>query len=328
MENLLETYNGIQECRYKNEHYTVRDNGAVLRHIRPDKRIRKDDDQWTFGEPNDKNYLRIGKELVHRIVATAFHGSPPTPQHVVDHIDTNRHNNRPENLRWLTKLENALYNPFTRKKIEFYCGSIEVFIADPSILNQYVDKNPNFGWMRRVTPIEARNSYENIKEFSERIAKNRTSNGKGLGEWIFRPQNEPIIPEIEPDKFTKSKTTNAVQKDWQTPSEFPLCPSQIKENPLQDYLDKLKQGAVFAQNKYGKSIVESAAYNDNSNALLVLCKNPGGIKEWSLAKIFLEDDHFIHESISTFFSAEGAQKQFTIGQGLDWNGEDSIDDYC
>ena len=129
-------------------------------------------------------------------------------------------------------------------------------------------------------------------------------------------------------KITRSKTTNAVQKDWKTPSEFPLCPSQIGENPLQDYLDKLKQGAVFAQNKYGKSIVESAAYNENSDALLVLCKNPDGIKEWSLAKVFLENDLVVHESISTFFTAEGAQKQFTIGQGLIWEGEDSIDDYC
>lgn len=48
-------------------------------------------------------------------IATAFHGEPPSPQYVVDHIDTNCRNNRPENLRWLTRLENALMNPITRK---------------------------------------------------------------------------------------------------------------------------------------------------------------------------------------------------------------------
>jgi len=33
---------------------------------------------------------------------TAFHGAPPTNDHFVDHIDTNKQNNRPANLRWVT----------------------------------------------------------------------------------------------------------------------------------------------------------------------------------------------------------------------------------
>ena len=75
-------------------------------------------------------------------MAYAFLGEPPTNQHVVDHIDTNRQNNRPENLRWLTRLENALLNPITRAKIENICGSIEAFINDPTILPL-----PKFGVM-------------------------------------------------------------------------------------------------------------------------------------------------------------------------------------
>ena len=37
-----------RECFYKDEHYSVRDNGAVLRHARASKRQRKYDDLWTF----------------------------------------------------------------------------------------------------------------------------------------------------------------------------------------------------------------------------------------------------------------------------------------
>lgn len=109
MKYLLETYNRIQECYYKNELYSVRDNGAILRHTPKNKRPRPTDNNWTFGKLNIKTgYLEIVSVRIHRIVATAFHGEPPTKEHVVDHIDTNKQNNRPANLRWVTRLENIL----------------------------------------------------------------------------------------------------------------------------------------------------------------------------------------------------------------------------
>ena len=105
----LDDYNEVRECVYKNEHYSVRDNGAVMRHQRIGIRRRKLDYVWSFGIPNPQSgYMEFCGERVHRIVATAFHGKAPSDQHVVDHIDTNRQNNRPENLQWLTRLENIL----------------------------------------------------------------------------------------------------------------------------------------------------------------------------------------------------------------------------
>lgn len=43
---------------------------------------------------------------VHQAVAMAFHGMPPANT-VVDHIDGNKHNNRPENLEYVTNSENV-----------------------------------------------------------------------------------------------------------------------------------------------------------------------------------------------------------------------------
>lgn len=118
------------ECIYKDEKYSVRDNGAIFRHPRDGKRPRKYDNFWTFGKANDKHgYMEIASVRVHIIVATAFHGTKPTKEYVVDHIDTNRRNNRPNNLRWVTRLENALENPITRKRIIMRCGSIEAFFG-------------------------------------------------------------------------------------------------------------------------------------------------------------------------------------------------------
>ena len=43
---------------------------------------------------------------VHRLVALAFLGSPPSQEHVVAHCDGSRDNNQPWNLRWATQKEN------------------------------------------------------------------------------------------------------------------------------------------------------------------------------------------------------------------------------
>lgn len=177
-------YNEVKECIYKGEHYSVRDNGAVMRHPREGMRRRKLDNVWTFGNPNDKTgYMEIAGQSVHRIVTFAFHGNPPTDQYVVDHIDTNRRNNRPENLRWLTRLENALNNPITRARIENLCGSIEAFLADPSILRGNEKIYPDFSWMRTVTPEEARASLERLTNWAKEHPKPQ---GGSLGEWVFQ----------------------------------------------------------------------------------------------------------------------------------------------
>jgi hypothetical protein len=49
---------------------------------------------------------KFGNIKVHRAVCEAFHGSSPSPSHVVLHLDENGLNNRPENLRWGTRKEN------------------------------------------------------------------------------------------------------------------------------------------------------------------------------------------------------------------------------
>ena len=51
-------------------------------------------------------YYHIGQFHVHRAVAELFIPNPENKPEV-DHINTDRHDNRAENLRWVTKKENA-----------------------------------------------------------------------------------------------------------------------------------------------------------------------------------------------------------------------------
>ncbi|PSL20527.1 HNH endonuclease signature motif containing protein [Shimia abyssi] len=321
-----EDYDREEECNYRGESYRVRDNGAVLRGKREGKRKRPLDESWTFGKPcKFKGYPLISSVPVHRIVATAFHGKQPAGNYVVDHEDTNRNNNRPENLRWVTRLENLLKNPITAKRIESAYGSLEAFLEDPS--RALPGKlTPDFEWMRTVTPEEAKASKERLLAWAH---KDGLPSGGTLGEWVFR-SIPTVVEELEPkEELVQSKTHGAMQRNWRTPSKFPSCPDAVTDEALAEYCANLKPDEVFGVAHYGQSIVVQAAISEAKDALVVHCKHDeNAVKDWSVAKVSIEKGVFVHESLGTFFTLEGAEKVFTIERGLQWDGGDTFDDYC
>lgn len=323
MSQLLDTFETEKNCEYRGDLYNIRDNGAIFRFRRKGKRKRPLDEVWTFGKPDkDKGYLNFSSQTVHRIVATAFHGEQPSEKHIVDHIDTNKKNNRPENLRWITRLENILINPITLSRILFRYGSIDNFLADPGKpINGELEQN--FEWMRTVSKEEAENTKRNLLKWAK---DGKLSASKGLGDWVHSNFKRTDIQVTTEDPFTISLTKNAVQKNWKTPSEFPNCPIAMLENSLKQYRQKLTEGAIFSKNRYGQSIVEESEINTSSKELFVLTQSDGA-KPYALAKVYVDNGLFIHETIRAFFTLKGGQKQFNLSLGQEWNGEDSIDDY-
>ena len=336
-----------KDCIYKDEHYSVRDNGAVYRHAREGKTLRKDDNKWTFGQKNNANgYMLIGSHRVHIIVATAFHGANDSSKLVVDHIDTNRCNNRPENLRWLTRLENALNNPATRKRIEYLCGGdIQKFIDDPSCLRDATGSNQDIMWMRTVSKEEAKASYERVMSWAAKPSDETQSVGGKLGEWIYQTkraervyydvygkpigmeqrEEEPVEKEIE---FFETTNKFAVQRGWApyTNPEFPCCPNQLSDNPIQDYIANLKTGKTFVVTNYGESFIfEFTLYKSK---LIISTKIPNSVKHFGLAEVEWNGHAFDHISKGTFFEENGVRAAYTIAQEQEWTGPDSIDDYC
>lgn len=337
LNDLLATFEKQLMCTFKEESYLVRDNGAVLRRPRPMGRRRKLDRIWTFGKLNrHSGYLEINGHVVHRIVAAAFHGPRPSTDHVVDHIDTNRQNNRPDNLRYVTRLENILLNPTTRARIEIAYGSLEAFFENPG-----ARAVPNWDWMRTVTKEEAEISRKRLEKWAE---SGQGVRGGTLGDWIFKlkPQPNPVrsgglrrsdfavkevLPMTEP-RDTPSLTATAIQRKWRTPTAFPQCPETVSAETLNDYHARLAPGAVFARNQYGESIAEEAAIGPDG-VLSVVCSSSTGVKSWTHAKIFVHGEAFCHASGGSFFTRDGAMKAhcLTIGAPADAYAG-SIDDFC
>lgn len=321
-------FNREEKCNYKKESYSVRDNGAVLRHSRVGKRSRKYDGTWTFGKLNIRTgYLEIASVRIHRIVATAFFGDPPMNKNLVDHKDTNKQNNRPENLRWVSKLENILLNPITMKRIETTCEcSIEDFLAAPS---KYRHKfsDPNFSWMRTVSEEQAKNCLQSLLDWAK---SDKKSKGGSLGEWIYNSRGRQYqLGQQKGDRENKiqSLTPNAIQTNWKIPSEFPCCPTEPSTGSIQLYFTNLKVGKIFSQNPKVTSIVSDFAISDDNSTIWIVCENKG-LKPWSLAKVTIENSLFVHNSIGSYFKKDGAEKYFTLAQGLEWTGGEVFDDQC
>lgn len=197
---LLNEFDCEKQCEYKGRKFAVRDNGSIMRYPKDGYEPNFNDNKWTFGKKDEKTgYMMFTSAIrVHQVVCTAFHGPAPDEDMVVDHIDTNRCNNRPKNLRWVTRLENALNNPITRQKIKLCCGSIENFLKNPSMLREN-SKEPNFAWMRTVSKAEASKCLVNLTRWANQDGVS-IPKGEGVGDWIFgdqdpnyKPTNRPII---------------------------------------------------------------------------------------------------------------------------------------
>ena len=342
----INNYKVEVSCEYKGETYSVRDNGAIMRHPKNDCRRRPMDNKWTFGTKNEKNgYMFFTSNIrVHQVVASAFWGHQKAEGMVVDHKDTNRCNNRAENLHWVTKLENVLNNPITRRRIINICGSIDAFLDNPALLREST-ADPNFTWTRTVSEAEAAKCKKNLekrrKEDADFVS---TSQGNGIGEWIFKDlqsvsarhywtqlskqmpsayeqQEERTLPSM-----VESLTSNAMQEDWKTPTEFPLCPTDILS--LDAYYSSLEKGKVFSNNTYGTNSIIEFAISDDRQRLCIATHNPEGFKEWYITYVYILNNKYIHKNGGSFFEENGAMKEITLFQGKEWTGGECIDDYC
>lgn len=336
MDDLLNAYKEVCECDYKGEHYSVRDNGAIMRHPKPGKKARRLDNIWTFGQRNAKTaYMIWGTHRVHIIVAKAFLGEHDSKVYVVDHVDTNRCNNRVENLRWFTRLENALNNPITRKRIEWLCGGdIQKFIDAPACLRVEGAQAQDLSWMRTVTPEEAKTAYKNLMAWTKNKPRPKDDNTRTITtispsdpEWMFRAHTMKPEPEI---LVQAQSPASAIQKNWETPSTFPCCPDVVNLESLHEYAERLKPGVKFSVNQFGATIVDEAELTQDATALVVRGTNTaneikgGGV----LTRVYIEDGRFVHESKGSFFTEDGAKKYYALELGREWTGGEVFDDFC
>lgn len=352
MEALLQDYIEIKECDYKGRHYSVRDNGAVYRHQKMNSRPAPLDNVWTFGtKDSSSGYMMIAGVRVHQIVATAFHGPAPAQNLVVDHIDNNKCNNRPSNLHWVTRLENALNNPITRAKIELVCGSIEAFIENPSILSGHEKTYPPFTWMRTVTVEEAKTSHEKWLKWSQKPIEERKSKGGSTGEWLYEKTvngQSSILPIKRKERYINPWAKRVKEhieaheklddsqegfRRWQIAlvdrteeSIFPLAPLFTigTEDVIDKYLQSLIPGKDFLESRYYRTVFRDVVYFKEENKLRVLSERIYAQRTpFYIFEIWADETKIYHRIVGSYSASkpqmiEEAMHDLTKNNRQDW----------
>lgn len=128
-------------------------------------RVRKDGIIINLPEPNVKcQYYKIGGFYVHRAVTELFIGKIPEG-YEVEHIDCNKLNNRVDNLRIVTHIDN-MHNPITIKNhyksthTELFCNKISKIHKGKTVTKETKQKQSE----GRLKYLENHNSYWTGKE--------------------------------------------------------------------------------------------------------------------------------------------------------------------
>ena len=302
-----EDYREERECLYDGRLYRVRDNGAVMRLSESGKRKTRNDDIWTFGTPDKERYLTLAGIRVHRIVAAAFLGPKPSPKLVIDHKDSIRVNNRPENLHYVTRFENLVNNPNTRTKLERATGmTIEELLAKPDILH-HINLPQNLSWLRGGL------SREEIAVVKKKLEI------KALHNRVQR------IPDINDGS---SKTKYAFQADgWVPAGCFPCCP-QHERASLEEYMDNLSIGGIIFYHEHREYPIIGYAMSDDGKTLAVKVYDELAVKKHILITITYDGHYWFTHKCDRFFEEIGLEKYYTIALGKEWLGCNVLDDNC
>lgn len=329
MNNLLFDFSKETECYYENEIYSVRDNGSVMRHSKDNCRKRPLDNKWTFGIV-DKNtgYLLIAGIRVHRIVATAFYGPAPTKEHVVDHKNTNKQDNRAENLRWITKLENLILNPITCKKLQYKTKKTIDYILQHIEILHNINLDQDLSWMRSVSKTESENCYNNLLHWALEDNIKPSEKRGHIGEWIY--QKRFFAKGNEDNHLIYSKTKTMVHNKYQMTleTEYPSCPKGDNIHSLKEYIKNLTPNSIFCKTNCYESLVTEAVLYKDSIILRTHSSDENDIKPYHVSIITLLNNTFVHEHYKSCFKEISSIKYFTILQGKEWTGGNTLDDYC
>lgn len=151
-----------------------------------------------FSKRANLRYYQVHLFYVHRMVAELFIPNPENKP-FIDHINTNKHDNRAENLRWATQTEN-MNNPLTIKNMK-EGWTAEVRKSHAASRKKFADEHPE--WKAEIS--NNKKAYyadpENRKRHKERMQNVSHINKKGMHKGKKRLTDGTIEVLVKPEHW-------------------------------------------------------------------------------------------------------------------------------
>jgi hypothetical protein len=141
-----------------------------------------------------------------------------------------------------------------------------------------------------------------------------------FGERVYKPLQKWEVGLGREPGLELALTLWCAQYMWGADAYFPCCPHEFGTDPLDDYFQNLKFGAVLAYSDHDDicfklTVLESVILKKKSS-ILVMSKRADG--KWSIVGIKLDEKsrHFIHFLLGSYSSKGEADKAFCIKKEL------------
>lgn len=191
-------------------------------------RFRHGSGKLFHGIPQADGYMavRVQKQLlkIHDIACTSFHGAKPSKDHVVNHKDEVKTNNRADNLEWVTRRENSAHS--TGKKVLQYTKDALVYVA----------KYPSISEASRVTGVHI-----------DSISSCCGGTSQFAGDFVFEFEDEADSPSNAVPRFGKRV------RRLDTNAEYPSISEAARKT-------EYGKGAIGASCRNGKPMIDGVQW--------------------------------------------------------------------
>ena len=197
-------------------------------------------------------------------------------------------------------LEVAVTHPCESGKIASGHKIIELFVTNEEDAYCELVEMPKYDYFGKNAPIKFHNfkTEKVLQECPHHVSEKR-----------YFPQS-PIVVELR------------------LPTKFYCYPHRVSSSPLQTYYDNAKLGMLFASNKYSKPFVFDKAMSLNKQSFVIMGKDIyGAVKPWVVYTVSWNGRDYSHR-VQAHFDYQSALKNFTLAQGKEWNGGDTLSDEC
>ena len=179
----------------------------------------------------------------------------------------------------------------------------------------------------KIVEISVENEYDAYRDLKESSRRNYYDERARIKFYNFETKN--VLKECS--HFVSEKKYSSLSPtivNMRTSTKFYCCPQQVSDSPLHAYYNNVEIGMLFASNTFAKPFVFDKAMSLDNKTFVVIGKDIyGAVKPWVVYCVTWNGKDYYHK-VQGHFDYQSALKDFTLAQGQEWRGGDTLSNLC